>query len=121
MPPGAGTGRPPTFKRARDRRSSASMCTWLPAVSPGPGAPEGSPRLPVAPQADSPARECQDGTASEYFWGSLTSCPFALLRRKRAQREDRNMAQRLPVSPAGVVGGEARELAVSLGPVAAVS
>lgn len=89
---------PPTFKCACDPRFSASMCTWLPAGSPGSRARKalGGSGLP---QADSPARECQDGTASEYLcMGSLTSCPFALLRRKRAQREDRDMAQRLPVS-----------------------
>ena len=32
---------------------------------------------------------------------SVTTCPFPLPRRKRAQREDRDMAQRLPVSPRG--------------------
>lgn len=31
--------------------------------------------------------------------GSVTSCPLALSCRKRAQREDRDMAQGLPVSP----------------------
>ena len=31
--------------------------------------------------------------------GSVTSCPRALSCRKRAQREDRDMAQGLPVSP----------------------
>ena len=31
--------------------------------------------------------------------GSVTCCPLALARRKRAQREDRDMAQGLPVSP----------------------
>lgn len=30
---------------------------------------------------------------------SVTTCPFPLPRRERAQREDRDMAQRLPVSP----------------------
>lgn len=64
---GAGTGRPPTFTRARDRRSRASLCTWLPAGSAGSGARK-APRRCRLPPADSSARECQDGTASELFW-----------------------------------------------------
>lgn len=121
---GAGTcGRdltPRTSKCAREPRFSASMCTWLPAGSPGSGARK------LSEAAGCPGQILLQGSVrmaqpEHLCMGSLTSCPFALLRRKRAQREDRDMAQRLPVSKAGVAWGEARGSTSSLGPVAAVS
>lgn len=119
--PGAGTGRPRPLNVLVTRAlapACAPGCRLAPLgrapglLSEAAGGPglvllQGSVRMVQPP-------EC-------FCMGYLTSCPFALFRRKRAQREDHDMAQRLPVSKAGVTLGEARGSTSSLGPVAALS